>query len=130
MAKIKQGVQYHQVASGMKSKGQGREPHPTTKEIESGVQERLSDRQFGKDNGFLLELDEGEEIKNVRPKLMSVGKKLMITLGSETQADERAMWIWVVAEGRQARQTSEPSNEEPEPAAPRRRGRATASSGR
>ena len=36
---------------------------------------------------------------------MSVGKKLMITLGSETQTDERAMWIWVVAEGRQARQT-------------------------
>src|SRR5207248_256438 len=124
MAKIKAGVQYHQVASGMKSRGQGREPHPTTKEIEGGVQEKLNDRQFGKDNGFLLELDQGEDIKNVRPKLMSVGKKLMITLGSETQADERAMWIWVVAEGRQARQTSE----EPEEAAPRRRGRAAASS--
>src|SRR5260370_28833323 len=128
MAKIKAGVQYHQVASGMKSRGQGREPHPTTREIEGGVQEKLKDRQFGKDNGFLLELDEGEDIKNVRPKLMSVGKKLMITLGSETQTDERAMWIWVVAEGRQARQTSEPSDGEPEEAAPRRRGRAAASS--
>ena len=107
MAKIKPGVQYHQIASGMKVRGLGREPHPTTKEIEGGVQERLNDRQFGKDNGFLLELDEGEEIKNVRPKLMAVGKKLMATLGSETQADERAMWIWVVAEGRQAQQPQE-----------------------
>src|ERR1700704_4605936 len=122
MAKIKKGVQYHQVASGMKSRGLGREPHPTTKEIEGGVQEKLTERQFGKDNGFLLELDTGEDVKNVRPKLMSVGKKLMITLGSETQADERAMWIGLVAEGRQPRQTPEPSNGETETAAPRRRG--------
>ena len=128
MAKIKQGVQYHQVAAGMKSRGQGREPHPTTREIEGGVQEKLNDRQFGKDNGFLLELDEGEDIKNVRPKLMSVGKKLMITLGSETQADERAMWIWVVAEGRQLRQTTAPSNGETEGEAPRRGRRAAARS--
>lgn len=128
MAKIKPDVQYHQVASGMKSRGLGREPHPTTKEIERGVQERLNDRHFGKDNGFLLELDEGEDIKNVRPKLMAVGKKLIVTLGSETQQDERAMWIWVVSEGRQARGSSQAPATGDSEEAPKSRGRAAARS--
>jgi hypothetical protein len=119
MAKVNTSIQY-QDAGRMKIRGT-RQPSETTRAIESAVKEKLEAREFGKPNGFLLELDDDEELKNVRPKVGGVGRKLEITLGTETREDDRALWIWVQAEGRRPRQSRQ--TEEPAAATPRGRRR-------
>jgi hypothetical protein len=82
MAKINLDVRYQDVAAEMKSRG-SRQPSETTRAIESAVLEKLERREFGKDNGCLLELDEDEELKRVKPKIAQVGKKHQLTLGTD-----------------------------------------------
>ena len=117
MAKINTKVSYEE-AGRMKARGM-RQPSETTRAIESAVRDKLDAKEFGKPQGFLLELDPGEELKSVRPKVGGVGKKLEVTLGTETREDDRALWIWVQAEGRIPRQ-SQQTEEVEEPEAPRR----------
>jgi hypothetical protein len=100
---IKTDVSYRDIADRMRARG-GRKPSETRRMIEEAVLEKIREGQFGKDNGFLVELDSGEELKSIRPKLSAAAKSLTVTLGSETQDDERAIWVWVVAEGRRPRQ--------------------------
>lgn len=98
----------------MKSRGAGRAMSPTTEAIVTALEEKRSAGLYGKDNGFLLELEGGETLAQIRPKLATAGKKLTATLGSETRQDERALWIWLASDGRTTRTyTRRASSEEP-----------------
>ena len=73
-----------------KSRGLGREPS----ELTQMIQDRVGGLKIGRNNGFLLELEPGDDLKNIRPKIAAAAKKYRYVVRSETLHDESGLLIW------------------------------------
>lgn len=73
-----------------KSRGLGREASALTLMI----QEKIGSLKVGRNNGFLLEPEAGEDIKNIRPRIAQAAKKYKYVIRTETLHDESGLLIW------------------------------------
>jgi hypothetical protein len=73
-----------------KTRGLGREASQLTLMI----QDKVGSLKVGRNNGVLLELEEGDDIKNLRPKVAQAAKKYKYVIRTETLDDESGLLIW------------------------------------
>ena len=73
-----------------KSRGLGREASELTRMI----QDKIGGLKVGRTNGVLLELEPGEDLKNIRPKIAAAAKKYKYVIRSETLDDESGLLVW------------------------------------
>ena len=73
-----------------KARGIGRE----ASELTRSIQDKVGGLKVGRNNGFMLELEPGEDMKNIRPKIAAAAKKYKYVVRSETLHDESGLLVW------------------------------------
>src|SRR5437016_1420049 len=96
--KIRDDVKYADVQGRLKARGI-RQPSEET----IALRKKIGEIEAGKQNGFLLELEKGETLQQIRPRIAAAGKILNMPIRTETRDDDQAIWIWKEAGERQPR---------------------------
>jgi hypothetical protein len=73
-----------------KSRGAGREASELTRMI----QDKVGSLKAGRNNGFMLELEAGEDVKNIRPKVAAAAKRYKYVIRTETLEDDSGLLVW------------------------------------